>query len=692
MLTSGVHIKSVKADVPITCINADGSVTPPTTPISTIDNVTYTLTGDVSGRIIVKRNGIVLDGNGFTLGVPPFGGGLDMSSTTNVTAENLNFGVWPGIWLTNSSNDTVASNNIFGADYSGIYLDGANGNVISGNNISGCYWAGIQLVNSSNNTISGNVLTENHFGIMFARAQLDEYNTLTNNVMANNTCNFSLFTAFGALSYNLSMNSIDSSNTVNGKPMYYWFDKHDMAVPSDAGFVALGNCTGIIVQNMSIRNNDPGIYLSSTSNCTITNNNITNNSIGIDLCSSSNNSIYHNNFINNSNRAQVLGDNTWDNGYPSGGNCWSDYTGVDVKKGLNQDEPGSDGIGDTPYTVDSSNLDHFPLAYPYGSPPPPTHALTITPTINGTTDPAPGTYLYSQGQSVPVQAMPDTGYMLDHWELDDVNAGGANPIGVAMAANHTVYPVFSWRGICNLTIITTAGGTTNPMPGIYNYTNGATVNVTAMPDTRYAFGHWELDGNNVGATDPINVTMDTDHTLHAVFTEHHDVAITSVALSKTVVGQGYSTSMNITVANEGDYTETFNVTVYANTILIGNQTVNNLLNGTSTVLTFIWNTTSFAYSNYTISTYAGPVPGDTNTTNNTFTDENVTVTIPGDISGDFKVDLKDLVILANAYGSIYPHPPEFPPKWNPNADINGDSKIGLSDLVILALHYGQHYP
>jgi hypothetical protein len=63
------------------------------------------------------------------------------------------------------------------------------------------------------------------------------------------------------------------------------------------------------------------------------------------------------------------------------------------------------------------------------------------------------------------------------------------------------------------------------------------------------------------------------------------------------------------------------------------------------------------------------------------------VTIPGDIDGDFKVKLVDLVILALAYGS---RPGE--PKWNPNADIDGDNVVGLSDLVILALHYGQHYP
>lgn len=61
--------------------------------------------------------------------------------------------------------------------------------------------------------------------------------------------------------------------------------------------------------------------------------------------------------------------------------------------------------------------------------------------------------------------------------------------------------------------------------------------------------------------------------------------------------------------------------------------------------------------------------------------------LPGDINGDGKVSLQDLVSLANAYGSI-----PGDPKWNPNADLNGDGKVSLQDLVILANHYGQHSP
>ena len=81
---------------------------------------------------------------------------------------------------------------------------------------------------------------------------------------------------------------------------------------------------------------------------------------------SPNNSIYHNNFINNGNQADAAeySVNIWDNGYPLGGNYWSDYTGIDEKSGPDQDQIGSDGIGDTPYIIDADNRDRYPLMGP----------------------------------------------------------------------------------------------------------------------------------------------------------------------------------------------------------------------------------------------------------------------------------------------------------------------------------------
>jgi hypothetical protein len=67
----------------------------------------------------------------------------------------------------------------------------------------------------------------------------------------------------------------------------------------------------------------------------------------------------------------------------------------------------------------------------------------------------------------------------------------------------------------------------------------------------------------------------------------------------------------------------------------------------------------------------------------------ILVTIPGDVNGDFKVDIKDLVLMIKYFGS-YPSHPTKP--WNPNADINGDGKVDIKDLVLVVKHFQEHYP
>jgi len=115
----------------------------------------------------------------------------------------------------------------------------------------------------------------------------------------------------------------------------------------------------------------------------ITGNIFSNNEYGIAIGDSSsvNNVIYHNNFINNN--AADGGNNSWDNGYPSGGNYWSNYVGVDQYRGPNQNEPGPDGIGDTPYNF-PNDCDLYPFMQPNGwllPPPnqPPVANFTYTP-------------------------------------------------------------------------------------------------------------------------------------------------------------------------------------------------------------------------------------------------------------------------------------------------------------------------
>jgi len=180
-----------------------------------------------------------------------------------------------------------------------------------------------------------------------------------------------------------------------------------------------------------------------------------------------------------------------------------------------------------------------------------------------------------------------------------------------------------------------------------------------------------------------------DGKVHVTTAGVHDVAITAVAPLKTIVGQNYMCRVNVTALNQGGYTETFNITLYGNTTTIATLQNIVLTNATSTTITFNWNTTGFAYGNYTTKAYAWPVQGETDTTDNSLTEGWVLITIPGDINGDKKVDIKDLVLAIKYFGS-YPGHPTKP--WNPNADINSDNKVDIKDLVLVIKHFGEHYP
>ncbi|UCE39253.1 MAG: right-handed parallel beta-helix repeat-containing protein, partial [Thermoplasmata archaeon] len=133
--------------------------------------------------------------------------------------------------------------------------------------------------------------------------------------------------------------------------------------------------------NVSLNNND-GIRLLASSNWNgiIGNTVFSNGNYGFYLNDSTNNSIYHNNIINNIIQAYdgTNNANQWDNGYPSGGNYWSDFDessegAYDEYNGEGQDILGNDGIvdngtigggGKNPYVIDSDSQDNYPLIEP----------------------------------------------------------------------------------------------------------------------------------------------------------------------------------------------------------------------------------------------------------------------------------------------------------------------------------------
>jgi parallel beta-helix repeat protein len=480
MLALAFNVQSVKASV-IIYIRADGSIDPPTAPISTADNVTYTFTHNIFGNsVAIERNSIVVDGAGYTFQGPGggyIGSGFYSHGTKNVTIEYTNIrGFNFGIHLDSASDSSICGNNITN-NFSGIYLSYSLSNSISDNTIMTTSDFGICLISSSSNTIYRNNITRNGGGIV-----LDES---SNNRISGN--NITANTADGIGLWDLSYNDTISGN--------------------------------------NIQNNGDGI-----------------SSFGWSFP----NKIFHNNFINNKMQVDVTEPgawgalNVWDDGYPSGGNYWSDYAGVDFYSGPYQNETGIDGIGDKPYVIDTNNKDRYPFM--------------------------------------------------------------------------------------------------NPRPS------------------------------------------------------EHNIALSKIVLSKTVVGQGYSLKINVTAASQGDYEETF-VTVYANTTTISQIKVT-LTSGNSKTITFTWNTSGFAKGNYTIWAYATPVKGETYTADNTFIGGWVIVSIVGDVTGpkgwpDGRVDMiSDIRAIVKVFGVVYPNP-----RYNPNCDINGDGKIDMiNDILAAAKNFGKTDP
>jgi hypothetical protein len=169
------------------------------------------------------------------------------------------------------------------------------------------------------------------------------------------------------------------------------------------------------------------------------------------------------------------------------------------------------------------------------------------------------------------------------------------------------------------------------------------------------------------------------------FVLSHDLEMTNVKPLKDVIGEGFSLSLNLTVENSGNCTETVSVTVYANETIIASFTDILLTSKNNVNLSCVWDTTGIAKGNYRIKAVIDVVLGEIDTTDNMLIDGLVFVTLPGDVNADTEVDLFDAILLAGSFNS---NPAS--PNWNPNADINNNDIVDLYDAILLASHYGQH--
>jgi len=196
-----------------------------------------------------------------------------------------------GIVVYNSSGNNIGYN-IIRNNSNGIVPFESNNNTIIGNVVSSNIEAGIRLWYSHGNNISGNTVSNNYVGISIVGAGA---NFLRNNDMTGNKFNLEVL----GDSLSAYFQDIDSSNKVDGKPVYYLLNQSDKQIPSDAGFVAVVNSTNIIVRDLDVTRNGIGILFAYTRQSTIKNVNVSNNGSGIRLFWSSNNTVHDNTITSN---------------------------------------------------------------------------------------------------------------------------------------------------------------------------------------------------------------------------------------------------------------------------------------------------------------------------------------------------------------------------------------------------------
>jgi parallel beta-helix repeat protein len=317
--------------------------------------------------------------------VPAGTGQVILANCTNIRVEDQNLtNTSIGIQLGFSSNNIIVGNDVSNNCY-GIYLYSSNGNYIANNNASNIHANGLYFRSSDGNNITNNMVSSNDNKGISLRDSNE--NDITDNTVSSNK----------GIGINLEFDC-DGNNIINNIVRYnedaIYLEKADgnniisnnASSNRGSGIYLVTSSSNNIKNNTVSLNSYYGFYLYTSSKNLISGNDIINNEYGIQMTysnennitaniimnsgqygiyiyySTPNNSIFHNDFIFNQNQTyDESNDNYWDIGYPSGGNYWSDYNGSDEFSGPNQNEPGGDGIGDTPYMIGMLSRDNYPL-------------------------------------------------------------------------------------------------------------------------------------------------------------------------------------------------------------------------------------------------------------------------------------------------------------------------------------------
>ena len=294
------------------------------------------------------------------------GGGPGNHTLIRYAIENASAGdtifVYNGTYRENVIvNKTVS---LVGEDRNTTIIDGAGSdallmasdwvNVTGFSMVNASAESGVNVSASSRCRVSGNVMSNNLIGIT---ATASPGLIISGNIVSNNSeKGVDIYVADGVYV---------SSNFVASNALY--------------GIAITATSDGYVANN-AIMGHGMGIEVYAGVRNTFYLNVVSNNSFGSVFWVSDWNVIYHNNFINNTSQASDNSlTNSWDGGYPTGGNFWSDHISPDLLHGPGQNLTGADGIVDIPRLVEKAMQDWYPLAKPYPPSPraPPTAPLNL---------------------------------------------------------------------------------------------------------------------------------------------------------------------------------------------------------------------------------------------------------------------------------------------------------------------------
>ena len=259
----------------------------------------YTFVGNVSGPLYVERDKIVIDGAGYTL-VGGNGRGVVLADRKGVTVKSVRVELDGGytVDVESAVDCALIGNTLVGTQQLGpigVNFLHSQGITVKDNTIVNS-WRGLSLEWSSGHTITGNTFVDGIIGI--------EICCTTGCVFRDNHMINSSFSIRVYPTYQYG-NDLDSSNTVNGKPIYYLIDAKDATVPSDAAYIVLVGCENMLIENASPQ----GIALISTNSSTISRVRMTGRGDGIDLLNCSGISIFNSVLLEQAIAIQLEGSN-----------------------------------------------------------------------------------------------------------------------------------------------------------------------------------------------------------------------------------------------------------------------------------------------------------------------------------------------------------------------------------------------